>query len=76
MTDSFSSFAVFTYYCGDLSYSNGAVIGFSTGSGLYANHEASYRGDADQIDCFNQPHTPWVNVVYELTRTGKRIIVT
>ena len=57
--------------CGDLSFSGGATIGFSTKDGLYANHVASVRGNAQAISCLNSPENPWVNVVYELTLTGK-----
>ena len=57
--------------CGDLSFSGGATIGFSTKDGLYANHVVSIRGNAKAISCLNAPDSPWVNVVYELTLTGK-----
>ena len=70
MTDYSRSFAVFTYQCGDLEYSNGATIGFSSGDGLFANHPASIRGSAEYIACLNEPANQFVNVVYELTRTG------
>ena len=71
MTDFSRSFAVFTYRCGDLSYSNGASIGYDTPHGLFANHPASTRGRAEYIDCFNAPASPWVNVIYELTKPRK-----
>ena len=71
VTDFSRSFSVFTYYCGDLSYSNGATIGFATGDGLFANHPASLNGLAQSIACLNSPATPWVNVVYEITVPGK-----
>ena len=71
VTDFVNSYAVFTYYCGDLSYSNGASIGFTTTDGFFANHPASIRGKAEQVACLNEPITPWVNVIYELTRTCK-----
>ena len=72
VTDYSRSFAVFTYYCGDLEYSNGATIGFSSRDGLFANHPATLRGSAQSIACLNKPVTPWVNIVYELTREGKQ----
>ena len=71
MTDFSRSFAVFTYYCGDLGFSNGATIGFSSGDGLFANHPATLRGSAQSIACLNQPTSPWINVVYELTAEGR-----
>jgi hypothetical protein len=70
VTDFTRSFAVFTYYCGHLGYSNGATIGFSSGDGLFANHPATQRSSAQSIACLNQSVTPWVNIVYELTREG------
>ena len=78
ITDSVNSYAVFTYFCGDLSYSSDVAIGYGTEDGLYANHEATYRGSADLIACLNYPTSPWVNVVYELTRNGesKRFFIT
>ena len=71
VTDFSRSFAVFTYYCGDLNYSNGATIGFTTTDGLFANHPATLRGSAQSIACLNYPATPWVNVVYEITSRGE-----
>ena len=70
VTDFERSFAVFIYYCGDLSFSNGATIGFATTDGLFANHPASLRGSAQAIACFNSPASPWVNVVYEISIPG------
>ena len=73
MTDFTRSFSIFTYFCGDLRYTNRATIGFSTGDGLFANHPASLRGSADSVACLNFPTSPWVNVVYEITKTGEII---
>ena len=70
MTDFTRSFAVFTYFCTQLEHSDGATVGFSSGDGLFANHPASLRGLARSIACLNQPVSPWVNVVYELTSPG------
>ena len=66
-TDFSRSFAVFTYYCGDLDFSNGANIGFVTTDGLFANHKATLRGEPMYVACLNYPVSPWVNVVYEIT---------
>ena len=73
VTDFTRSFAVFTYFCGDLNYSNGATIGFVTPDGLFANHPATFSGSAQSIACSNLPNTPWVNVVYLITtvQSGK-----
>ena len=64
---------MYTYKCGDLSYSGGATIGFVTEDGLFANHVASIRGSAQLISCLNMPNSPWVNVVYELSKISKPI---
>ena len=71
VTDFTRSFSVFTYFCGDLSYSNGATIGFTTADGFFANHPASLRSSSQSIGCLNSPASPWVNVVYEITKSGK-----
>ena len=71
MTDFERSYAVFTYYCGDLGFSNNATIGFSTGDGVYANHEATLNNSAESIACVNDLNSPWVNAVYEISRSGK-----
>ena len=71
ITDLVNSYAVFTYYCGDLMHSNGPSIGFGIERGLFANHHASFRESADKIACLNQPTTPWVNIVYNLTNKGE-----
>ena len=73
--NSSNSYAVFTYYCGDLSHATFASIGFGTEDGLHAVHEATFRGSAHSIACLNQPTSPWVNVVYELTNNGKNYVM-
>ena len=70
ITDYSRSYAVFTYYCGDLNYSFGASIGFAAPGGLFANHPAALAGSAQSIACLNMPTSPWVNVVYQITETG------
>ena len=70
ITDYSRSYAVFTYYCGDLNYSFGASIGFAAPGGLFANHPAALYGSAQSIACLNSPASPWVNVVYEITSQG------
>ena len=73
VTDSINSYAVFTYYCGDLSYSPSVSVGFGTEDGLYGVHEATFRGSADMMACLNEPSSPWMNIVYELTNNGKKL---
>ena len=67
-TDYMRSFAVFSYKCGDIGYSNLATIGFTAGDVLFANHPLTLRRRAQDIACINSPESEWVNVVYELTR--------
>ena len=67
-TDHTRSFAVFTYKCGDIEYSNSATIGFTAGDVLlFANHPLTVRRKAQDIACLNSPESQWVNVVYEVT---------
>ena len=65
------SYAVFIYKCGDLGFADYVTIGFTTIDSLYANHFTSVRKETQAISCLNSPDSPWVNVVYELTLTGK-----
>ena len=60
------SFAIFTYFCGDLEFSNSAQIGFFLEDGFQAIHPATSRGPKS-IACLNTPVSPWVNVVYEIS---------
>ena len=75
VTDFERSYAVFTYYCGDLDFS-GDFIGFFTGDGTSVVHEASLSGTAQSIACLNVPNSPWVNVVYGISGSGMHISLT
>lgn len=69
ITDFTTSYAVFTYKCGDLGFSGDATIGFTAGDVLFANHRTSgYL--AKRIACVNSPDSQWVNLVYKLTADG------
>jgi hypothetical protein len=70
VTDSTTSFAVSTYKCGDLTFTQSASVGFGTEDGLYANHQFIRRGSPDKISCLNTPTTPWVNAIFELTKSN------
>ena len=65
------SYAVFIYKCGHLRFSDDATIGFVTGNGLYVNHMASLNRSATTVACLNEPVTPWVNLVYKISSSGK-----
>ena len=62
VTDFVKSYAVFIYKCDD---------GFVTGDGLYVNHMASLNRSATTVACLNEPVTPWVNLVYKISSSGK-----
>ena len=70
VTDFEKSFAVFTYRCGDLSFSGNATIGFVTTDGLFEVLETSFNGNAQSVACQNFPESPWVNIVYSITSQG------
>ena len=65
ITNGASSYAVFTYECGDINWSGMATIGFKATGSFYQNH--AYSGSrAASIDCVNSPNSQWNNVVYRL----------
>ena len=65
ITNGASSYAVFTYECGDINWGGGATIGFKATGSFYQNH--AYSGSrAASIDCVNSPTSQWNNVVYRL----------
>ena len=71
MTDFVTSYAVFTYKCGDLSYSQpGEIVVIDRLEYLEIYHAATYRNKPHDIACLNLP-SPWVNVVYKVTTAGE-----
>ena len=71
VTDFLTSYAVFTYKCGDMSFSNPGKIGFTnTETGSDVTHGATYREHPHFISCLNNPMGPWVNVVYKISESG------
>ena len=71
VTDFERSFAVFTYYCGDIGFPNSAFIGFQINDGFIAVHETTANGNTQSIACSNTPDSPWVNVVYGISSSGR-----
>ena len=62
------SYAVFTYRCCSLNWMrNEAVIGFSAGKGLFANHPLSGTSNVNNIACLNVSSSDWSNVVYKIS---------
>ena len=69
VTDFERSYAVFTYYCGDLEYSSPDIaIGFSV-EDFAVLYEPN--GSPESIDCINLPNSSWVNIVYGISESGK-----
>ena len=68
--------SVFTYKCGDMSFSNPGIIGFTnTEIGLSVTHGATYREYPHYLSCLNEATTPWFNVIYKIADSGRNIAV-
>ena len=77
MTDFFKSYAVFTYRCGDMSFSWPGTVGYVNYEyNIDVTHGATHRPSSHDIACFNMPESKWVNVVYEITRSGENQLCT
>ena len=63
-TDGTLSYAIFTYQCGGLSWSNRASIGFSITQDFFANHELSLTSNVSDIACASA--NEWNNVIYQV----------
>ena len=71
-----SSYAVFTYHCGDMSFSDPGLIGFThIKDGVNITHGATYREHPYFVSCLNEQNSDWVNVVYEIAKSGKKLSV-
>ena len=70
ITNSSKTYAVYTYHCDDVQWSDGSVIGFNAGGSYYANHPLSDSIEARDIDCVHSPGSEWNNVVYDLNPNG------
>lgn len=64
------SYAVFTYYCGDLEFSGDAFIGVHIVDESSVIHEVSFSGNPQSVACLNIPDSPWVNIVYGISGSG------
>ena len=67
ITDGNKTYAVYTYHCNDIQWSDGSVIGFNAGGQYYTNHPLSDSVFARDIDCVHSPESEWNNVVYDVT---------
>lgn len=66
ITNGTKSYAVFTYMCNLIEWSDAATIGFDAGGEFYANHPLSGQFVSNAIDCVHQPDSVWNNVIYDL----------
>ena len=70
ITNGTKTYAVYTYHCGDIQWSEGSVIGFNAGGSYYVNHPLSDSIEARDIDCVHHPESEWNNVVYDVNPNG------
>ena len=66
ITNGTKSYAVFTYMCDRIEWSDEATIGFDAGGEFYINHPLSGQFVSNAIDCVHQPDSVWNNVIYDL----------
>ena len=74
ITNGSKTYAVYTYHCNDIEWSDGSVIGFNAGGSYYANHPLSDSIAASDIDCVHRPGSEWNNVVYDLNPNGTVVL--
>lgn len=67
VTNSFQTYALFTYECGKLQWSGNAAIGFKANSRFYGIHSLS-GSNASSIACENSPGSIWSNLIYQLRK--------
>ena len=60
-------YAVFTYVCEDMEWSDAAVVGYNAGGEPYQNHPLSGKLESKLIGCVHAPGTQSNNVVYDLS---------
>ena len=65
------TYAIFTYNCDDMEWSDEATIGFNAASDFYANHPLSGQLQANAIGCVHtDPNSESIvlinNVIYDL----------
>ena len=68
------SYALFIYECGHIQWgaetANGSIfarVGVSVGGSIIASHPLSGSNSVDTIDCLNDPTSPWVNLIYDIS---------
>ena len=66
ITNGTKSYAVFTYMCDRIEWSDEATIGFDAGGEFFTNHPLSGQFVSNAIDCVHHPDSVWNNVIYDL----------
>ncbi len=63
------SYALFTYKCGEMEWSDQAVIGYNGGSptDYFFNHPLSGTDDAQTIACQEFPDSVWTNLWHKIS---------
>ena len=67
ITDGATSYAIFTYRCGDMNWAYGPTIGFNAAGDYYVNHPNTGSTNGEEIACLNSPTSQWYNLVYEIS---------
>ncbi len=70
-TDGTSSYAIFTYRCGDINWARGSSIGYNAPGGIFFNHPLAGGTQAAGIDCSGSQ--TWTNLLYNLTGSSASI---
>ena len=66
--DGTNSYTVFTYRCGDMTWtSHHPVIGFNAAGSSFVNHFYTGSRYAEGIACLNTPDSQWYNLVYQIS---------
>ena len=66
ITNGTKSYAIYTYKCDLIEWSNEATIGYNAAGDYYINHPFSGTALTDSIDCVHQPDSVWNNEIYDL----------
>jgi len=70
-TDGTSSYAIFTYRCGDINWARSSSIGYNAPGGIFLNHPLAGGPGAANIDCSGSQ--TWTNLLYNLTGSSANI---
>jgi len=65
VTDGTTSYAIYTYRCGEINWARSPSIGFNAAGRVFDNHPLAGNPSASAIDCNGD--NMWNNVIYNLT---------